>query len=129
MEWEGLVPSHVFKHTLLCVLNILANHQVQGCLFDLIKMKGISPKDQDWLVEEILPAMSEAKLRKVAFLETSFNRTGHLNLTELVYSKFPVILFEFQYFEDVASAMDWLGNMPVRQDLFVPSSQQLSIAQ
>ena len=127
VEWDGLVPSYVFRQTIACVLELLKSREVYGCIYDLAKLKSIPPQDQDWLIEEVVPLLSKSSLRKVAFLE-SFTRLGQLNMSELVYSSFPTINFEFQYFENVEAAMEWLGqkNFTAQRHKFANGRAKLS---
>ncbi|AKQ47258.1 hypothetical protein TH63_19030 [Rufibacter radiotolerans] len=108
VEWSGLVPSYIFRQTVTTALEHIQLRELYGCIYDLTNLKSIQQQDQEWLMHDVLPLLSNSTLRRIACLESP-NQMGQLDMIDLVYCAGPTINFKFQYFEDVASALDWLG--------------------
>lgn len=108
VEWSGLVPSYIFRQTVTTALENIQMRELCGCIYDLTKLKSIQQQDQEWLMHEVLPLLSTTSLRRIACLESP-SQMGQLDMIDLVYCAGPAINFKFQYFGDVASAMEWLG--------------------
>jgi hypothetical protein len=108
VEWSGLVPSYIFRQTVVTALEHIQVRELCGCIYDLTKLKSIQQQDQEWLMHEILPLLSTTSLRRIACLESP-SQMGQLDMIDLVYCAGPAINFKFQYFGDVASAMEWLS--------------------
>ncbi|KAA3440684.1 hypothetical protein [Rufibacter hautae] len=125
---EGLVPSDTFRRTLLYVMELIKSNNLLACIYDIRQLKSIPPQDQDWFIDEVLPLLMDAPIRKVAVLEAA-NGTNLLDLNQLVYSKYLSIPFELQYFEDVASALEWVSKTtPLENNPLTSSRKSLASA-
>ncbi|WP_210462078.1 hypothetical protein [Rufibacter roseolus] len=110
------------------MIELIKKNNLLACIYDIRQLKSIPPQDQDWFIDEVLPLLLNTPIRKVAVLEAT-NGTGLLDLNQLVYSKYLSIPFELQYFEDVASALEWISKTtPLDNNPLVSSRQRLASA-
>ncbi|WP_207436181.1 hypothetical protein [Sabulibacter ruber] len=118
VEYEGFVPSSVYRKTILWVLELIKTSNLEACVYDIRKLKSLQPQDQDWLIDEILPMLKKTPMRKLAVLESK-SELGQLNLSQLVY--YTPFSFELQYFEDAESALEWIKQSQTADNLSATS--------
>ncbi|RNI23473.1 hypothetical protein [Rufibacter latericius] len=90
------------------MIELIETNYLVSCIYDIRKLKSLPPLDQDWFIDVVLPQLSRTSIRKVAVLE-SLTSNGLLDLNQLVYTRHYSIPFELQYFEDVATALEWIS--------------------
>ncbi|WP_181306661.1 hypothetical protein [Rufibacter sp. XAAS-G3-1] len=109
VECERFIPSATFRQNLLSIIELIKAKKLFACIYDIRKLKSLPPQDQDWFIDVAFPLLIKTSLRKIAVLESATS-AGLLDLNQLVYTHYPSIPFELQYFEDVASSLEWISN-------------------
>ncbi|ALI99232.1 hypothetical protein DC20_09900 [Rufibacter tibetensis] len=121
ITYNGFVSSNTFRQSILSVVEFITSNKIEAGIYDIRRMHSLPPQDQDWFIDEVLPLLLRTSLKKVAILE-SFSGLGQLNLNHLVYCQFLSIPFEMQYFEDIASSLQWISQTSCLEEKYSFSS-------
>jgi len=106
MRWLSYVPSVEFR---ACVGQALALARVQplaGWVADDRLLGAVRPRDLAWVMQEVLPAIEAAGVRRFALLE-SHDAINRRTIAGMYKQALPARHFEVQQFADASLARAW----------------------
>lgn len=78
LHWQDFVNSRQFREVLLEMLRLVRLHNAKRLLVDNTHIRALRPVDLDWSAAEIVPALSQAGVTRMAVVESrdAMNRLG-----------------------------------------------------
>jgi hypothetical protein len=112
MEWRGYANSQQFRKGTEIMLEELRKHKVNKVLGNIREMVLISAEDHQCLQDTFLPRAIEHGFKALALVRPVhyFNKVA----VESVAYKVQDESLKIRMFNEVAEAVDWLDNCPVK---------------
>ncbi len=111
-QYYGFTPSEEFRKILDAAMNLITTEKVELALGDNRNMKVIRPADQEYLNTVWFPEFFKiSRIRKSASIQSTdiFNQMAAESILQKIEGQ---ITFEFQYFDSIEKACQWLGVDP-----------------
>ena len=107
-RWKGYVPSGAYREILLQVLALVEEHRLRFWLSDTQQMGPILHDDEMWTVNEYVPLLMKAGLRRIAVIASAdfFNLTA---VERMVDATAPIVPYKVEFFNDAMAANEWLA--------------------
>jgi hypothetical protein len=111
-DWIGQITSDEFKETLFHKLSLYkqykAEHPALEWITDIRRLRGVSQQDMEWAAASFHPLLSEAGVRKIAFIvaEATYIRLSNEQVMGTSDAKGDIRLC---YFYDYPSAAGWFS--------------------
>lgn len=105
--WTGFAPSPVFRSILEDALMNVRLRKLSFWLADLRLMNAMLLQDEQWSSNDWFPRAAASGLKRMAILMSSdyFNQ---MSVERIMNDATPELPFAVSYFDDPASARDWL---------------------
>ncbi|WP_026462357.1 STAS/SEC14 domain-containing protein [Adhaeribacter aquaticus] len=105
--WVGFLSNEDLREPVRQGLKLIAEEKPVKWLADNRKLKAIRQQDQEWLQENMMPALAVSSLRKMASLITE-DIFGQMAIDSLYSKATHLINFDHHYFTSEAEAYQWL---------------------
>jgi len=106
LRWLSYVPGAEFRANVGQALALARLQPLTGWIADDRLLGAVRPRDLDWVLQEVLPAIEAAGVRRFALLESrdAINRRTIAGMYELAL---PARRFEVRQFADASLARAW----------------------
>jgi len=106
MRWLSYVPGAEFRASVGQALALARQQPLAGWIADDRLLGAVRPRDLDWVLQEVLPAIEAAGVRRFALLE-SRDVINRRTIAGMYEQALPARRFEVRQFADASLARAW----------------------
>ncbi|PQJ77251.1 hypothetical protein [Polaribacter glomeratus] len=105
--WVGFSKSEYYRKALNFGLKLVFDNNLEGWFANVLDMKIVTQRDQDWTNDVWFPEMVKSKLTKMAIL-TSKHVANQITVNSILTKATEMIPFDTMNFNNEAKGMKWM---------------------
>ena len=107
-EWKGFVPADQFRSILEKTLLFFKEKKASQLLPNLVKIRSVSPAEQTWFEQDLMPRFVKAGLKRAAIVRSATTFGAVVNKTIMQKLDAQQDGVERALFSDYEEAKGWL---------------------
>lgn len=106
--WRGPVKSEQYRDAFNKCLEFLKVYNTPNWISDLSDQGAIQDEDQQWMLNEILPAAAKNGLKRIAAIKSNASNIQILKYIENIKSAIEILQLDQQFFTSLQQGIDWI---------------------
>jgi hypothetical protein len=112
-QWHDIVSGTFLREALTEAVAMARHHQVNNWIADDRRLGPLSPDDLAWVAANILPALADMGLKRLALVEAADPFNNEL-IQEAYSPSMETLSFEMRRFTDLQDARAWTCGLPIK---------------